>query len=207
MSTNANTQTIADRITSVAGLRGLSVNALMAAAGVSKSVVDRLKAGTMPAADKIAAIAGALSVPTDFILGVGVFAKWDLLCQHKKAVLANISGMMKNLSGDIENGVDDLSFIFLVEAFGVDIEEGDNPSGLEILITSPIATNPAPVQPTASIGNNALFSQSKRDLMNYYDRLPQEDREIILAEARALFLKAQKGSEKGTSASSAVWVG
>ena len=64
MSTNANTQTIADRITSVAELRGLSVNALMAAAGVSKSVVDRLKAGTMPAADKIAAIAGALSVPT-----------------------------------------------------------------------------------------------------------------------------------------------
>ena len=43
----------ADKITWAAEQKGISINRLMSAAGVSKSVVDRMKLGNMPSAENI----------------------------------------------------------------------------------------------------------------------------------------------------------
>ena len=49
MSANSDlARAIADRITAIAEQRGISINKLMSIAGVSKSVVDRMKLGNMP---------------------------------------------------------------------------------------------------------------------------------------------------------------
>lgn len=121
-------------------MRGMTVAAMLAHAGVDKSQITRMKKQdkSMPGADKIAAMATTLNVPADFLLGTGVFEKWDLILENKTAVLSSIAGLMRDLSLDVITGVDDLTLARLVGAFSVNV--GIEPDGREITVISPFAT-------------------------------------------------------------------
>lgn len=183
-------QFAAERIVWAASRRGISVNKLLSTAGVSKSVVDRMKLGNMPSADKLAAVAAALDVPTEFLLGTGVFSKWDLILDHKTAVLSSIADLMKDLSSDLRTGVDDLSLIRLVGSFSVDVEIGDDPAGMEIVVMSPFATCGAAHPPLTDNASGIAqetkkepapgISENGRQMLELYEKLPERDQLLLL---------------------------
>ena len=206
----------ADKITWAAEQKGISINRLMSAAGVSKSVVDRMKLGNMPSAEKVTAIASALEVPSEFLLGNGIFKKWDLLLAHKSSILRSIAGMMGDLSKCLPSGVDDLTFARLVNVFKVDLEEGSDPAGTEILVISPIPTYDTPEPDSSAAAQVEIkkepvpeMSENGREMLELYEKLPLRDQLILLGrlqEMVAPMLGDGKGadSEARSSAGKAV---
>lgn len=63
------TERIIQRIDQLSEKQGISRNKMLQACGLSKSVVDNLKKGSMPSADKIEAMADFFGVSTDYLLG------------------------------------------------------------------------------------------------------------------------------------------
>lgn len=183
----------ADKISAITTIKGLSVNKMLKMAGLDKSVVSRMKKGIMPSGDKIAAIASVLDVPMNFLVGSGIFEKWDLILEHRTAILSKIADMMKDLSANLENGVDDLTLAKLVWAFGIDIGMGEEPAGTEILVVSPIATSDV-VASSQNVSNMRIgdikkepaseISDSGRKMLEYFCELPHEQQQELLIEAR-----------------------
>ena len=177
----------ADKITWAAEQKGISINKLMSLSGVSKSVVDRMKLGNMPSAEKITAIAASLEVPSEFLLGNGIFEKWDLLLAHKPAILRAIAGMLEDLAKSLPSGVDDLTFARLVSAFKVDLEEGSDPAGTEILVISPVPTYETPepedteaVQVEIEKAPAPEISENGREMLDLYERLSEREQLLLL---------------------------
>ncbi|WP_191440602.1 helix-turn-helix domain-containing protein [Anaerotruncus colihominis] len=208
MNTNELARSIADRITWVASQRGLSINKMLTLAGVSKSVVDRMKLGNMPSADKISAISAVLNVPTDFILGSGVFEKWDMLLSHKTSVLSIISGMMKQIAVDLAFGVDDLTYAKIVSIFSVDVDEGNSPAGTELLVISPIATSSMGEIHESEETEKAPapgISENGREMLALYEKLPEREQVLLLGRLQEmtapLLGEAKKGGTTGAASS------
>jgi hypothetical protein len=63
-------QEAAQRIIEIVRARGTTVNALLLNNRLSKKVVDNMKAGRMPSADKLAVLARALEVSVFYLLGM-----------------------------------------------------------------------------------------------------------------------------------------
>lgn len=62
-------QVVILRIQSLAEERGISINQLLRESKLSKSVIDNMKRGSMPSADKLATIADYFGCSVDYILG------------------------------------------------------------------------------------------------------------------------------------------
>lgn len=62
-------QVVILRIQSLAEERGISINQLLRESRLSKSVMDNMKRGSMPSADKLATIADYFDCSVDYILG------------------------------------------------------------------------------------------------------------------------------------------
>lgn len=58
-------------IESILNKRGISDRQMMQDSGLKRGVLDNMKKGSMPAADKLAAIAKYLGVSVDYLLGTG----------------------------------------------------------------------------------------------------------------------------------------
>lgn len=197
----------ADKITRAAKQKGISINKLMSLSDVSKSVVDRMKLGNMPSAEKITAIAASLDVPTEYLLGSGVFEKWDLLLQHKQGVLKAIAGMMGDLSKALPSGTDDLSFAKLVSIFKVDLEEGSDPAGTEILVISPVPTYETPgpenteaVQVEIEKAPAPDLSENEREMMELYKRLPGNKQSELIGYTRRMVEEQRESESRQSSA-------
>ena len=200
---------IANRITELSSIRGISINRMLSVAGLNKSVVDRMKTGNMPSADKLAAIAQVLDVPTEYLLGSGVFEKWDLLLRQKPAVLRAIVGMMEDLSKALPSGTDDLSFAKLVSIFKVDLEEGSDPAGTEILVISPIPTYDTPEPGGSEAARLEIekapapeISENGREMLDLYERLSEREQLLLLGRLQEM-VAPMLGEGKGAPQSSA----
>lgn len=64
-----NTQTIINQITELCDKNSISINQMLKEAQVNKSLVDNLKKGSIPAIDKIEAIADYFNVSIDYLVG------------------------------------------------------------------------------------------------------------------------------------------
>ena len=204
----------ADRITEIASNKGISVNKLLANAGLKKSVVDRMKLGSMPSSEKLAAIAAELDVPMEYIVGSGVFAKWDLILEHKGAILSSISSMMGDLSKTLCNGVDNLSLAKLVWAFGVDIDMGSDPSGVEILVTSPFPDYGPEQESLSGSSSNTGSPETKKELtqemtpdelevLELFRALPYKEQQRAIGRLQTLVEVSQENNpQKATGAQS-----
>jgi len=124
-------------------MRGEKPNSVASAIGISSATITKWKNGTVPNSDFVTKIAEYFNIPTDYLLGNGIFKHWDILLHRKAEIIEVISVASSRLSKDILNGLDDISFAKLVFAFNVSIQERDD--GLEISIIDPIPTYPAPI--------------------------------------------------------------
>ena len=209
MDSSEHARLIANRITELSSIRGISINRMLSVAGLNKSVVDRMKTGNMPSADKLAAIAQVLDVPTEYLLGSGVFEKWDLLLRRKPAVLRAIVGMMEDLSKALPSGTDDLSFAKLVSIFKVDLEEGSDPAGTEILVISPIPTYDTPEPGGSEAARLEIekapapeISENGREMLDLYERLSELEQLLLLGRLQEM-VAPMLGEGKGAPQSSA----
>lgn len=209
MDSSEHARLIANRITELSSIRGISINRMLSVAGLNKSVVDRMKTGNMPSADKLAAIAQVLDVPTEYLLGSGVFEKWDLLLRRKPAVLRAIVGMMEDLSKALPSGTDDLSFAKLVSIFKVDLEEGSDPAGTEILVISPIPTYDTPEPGGSEAARLEIekapapeISENGREMLDLYERLSEREQLLLLGRLQEM-VAPMLGEGKGAPQSSA----
>lgn len=209
MDSSEHARLIANRITELSSIRGISINRMLSVAGLNKSVVDRMKTGNMPSADKLAAIAQVLDVPTEYLLGSGVFEKWDLLLRQKPAVLRAIVGMMEDLSKALPSGTDDLSFAKLVSIFKVDLEEGSDPAGTEILVISPIPTYDTPEPGGSESARLEIekapapeISENGREMLDLYERLSEREQLLLLGRLQEM-VAPMLGEGKGAPQSSA----
>jgi transcriptional regulator with XRE-family HTH domain len=209
MDSSEHARLIANRITELSSIRGISINRMLSVAGLNKSVVDRMKTGNMPSADKLAAIAQVLDVPTEYLLGSGVFEKWDLLLRQKPAVLRAIVGMMEDLSKALPSGTDDLSFAKLVSIFKVDLEEGSDPAGTEILVISPIPTYDTPEPGGSEAARLEIekapapeISENGREMLDLYERLSEREQLLLLGRLQEM-VAPMLGEGKGAPQSSA----
>jgi transcriptional regulator with XRE-family HTH domain len=209
MDSSEHARLIANRITELSSIRGISINRMLSVAGLNKSVVDRMKTGNMPSADKLAAIAQVLDVPTEYLLGSGVFEKWDLLLRQKPAVLRAIVGMMGDLSKALPSGTDDLSFAKLVSIFKVDLEEGSDPAGTEILVISPIPTYDTPEPGGSEAARLEIekepvpeISENGREMLDLYERLSEREQLLLLGRLQEM-VAPMLGEGKGAPQSSA----
>ena len=146
----------------------------------------------VPGLDVIVQLAEIYHVPVDYILGTGVFEKWDLLLQNKGEVIKAISISAKRLSEDMLNGLDDISFARIAYAFSISIQEHADDGTIGITITDPIGTmasNPFPDNPSVD-------SDDERILSVYRD-LPWEDKVLVCA--RAIELKRGISTTSGES--------
>ena len=209
MDSSEHARLIANRITELSSIRGISINRMLSVAGLNKSVVDRMKTGNMPSADKLAAIAQVLDVPTEYLLGSGVFEKWDLLLRQKPAVLRAIVGMMEDLSKALPSGTDDLSFAKLVSIFKVDLEEGSDPAGTEVLVISPIPTYDTPEPGGSEAARLEIekapapeISENGREMLDLYERLSEREQLLLLGRLQEM-VAPMLGKGKGAPQSSA----
>ena len=62
-------QTAISRITALTARKGVSVNQMLRESGLSKSLLDNMKRGSMPSADKMAALADYFECSVDYLLG------------------------------------------------------------------------------------------------------------------------------------------
>lgn len=203
MDSSEHARAIANRITELSSIRGISINRMLSVAGLNKSVVDRMKTGNMPSADKLAAMAQVLDVPTEYLLGSGVFEKWDLLLQHKQGVLKAIAGMMGDLSKALPSGTDDLSFAKLVSIFKVDLEEGSDPAGTEVLVISPIPTYDTPGPDDQGPARVEIekapipdMSENGREMLELYQRLSEREQLLLLGRLQEM-VSPMLGDGKG----------
>ena len=205
MDSSEHARAIANRITELSSIRGISINRMLSVAGLNKSVVDRMKTGNIPSADKLAAMAQVLDVPTEYLLGSGVFEKWDLLLRQKPAVLRAIAGMMEDLSKALPSGTDDLSFAKLVSIFKVDLEEGSDPAGTEILVISPIPTYDTPEPGGSEAARLEIekepvpeMSENGREMLDLYERLSEREQLLLLGRLQEM-VAPMLGEGKGAS--------
>lgn len=132
-----------ERFSKVCFMRGEKPNSVASAVGISSATITKWKNGATPNSDFVVKIAEYFNIPTDYLLGNGIFKHWDDLLRRKTEVIETISIATSRLSKDILNGLDDISFAKLVFAFNVSIQEHDD--GFGITITDPFPTYPSPL--------------------------------------------------------------
>lgn len=103
-----------------------------------------------PSYEMLVKIADYFDVPTDYLLSRGAFADCVILEKAKPQVLNLISTIASRLSVDILNGVDDITYIKLVDAFSISVTE--NPDGTYGLT----ARDPFPTYPNS----NEIFTKA-----------------------------------------------
>lgn len=147
--------------------------------GVSNGAVAMWETNKrQPDADTLKKIAEIFKVPTDYILGVGVFENWKLLLENKAAIVKQISIMATRLSQNILNGIDDISFARLTYAFDVHVNPNHDDGTVGIIATDPIPTISNDFFPDIE----SLNSEEKK-LLSIFRNLTEDDRIILYGKA------------------------
>lgn len=131
-----------------------------------------------PSYQILAQIANVFKVPTDYILGVGVFKDWELLLENKDAIVKQISVMASRLSLDILNGIDDISFVKLIYAFNVHMKQNEDDGTVGITATDPIPT----ISETFFPEIDSLNIEEKK-LLSIFRELTEDEKIILYGKA------------------------
>ena len=133
---------IAQRIKELRESAHLTQQELAKKISISRSTLAGYESeNKQPSYQVLAQIAAVFKVPTDYILGVGIFEDWDLLLQNKESIISQISIMASRLSLDILNGLDNMTFARLTYAFDVHVCK-HNDGTIGISAKDPIPTYP-----------------------------------------------------------------
>ena len=141
----------------------------------SKSNISKYEAGSVePNLETLAKISRYFDVPVDYLLRIGVFENWDALLKNKTAIIHQISKQAQQLSLNIQDGLDDISFAKLVYAFDVHIEvHEDGTVGLS-------AKDPIPTYTNDYFSNTLPVSEEEKALLSLLRAAnPNEKNEMI----------------------------
>ncbi len=142
---------------------------------ISKSNISKYEAGSVePNIDTLTHIATYFNVPTDYLLGIGVFENWNILLKNKTIIIYQISKQAQLLSMNIKNGMDDIAFAKLVYAFDVHINiHEDGTIGLS-------AKDPIPTYTSNYFSNAISISDTEKKLLSLYREAAPEGKKEIL---------------------------
>lgn len=142
---------------------------------ISKSNISKYEAGSIePNIDTLTHIATYFNVPTDYLLGIGVFENWDILLKNKTIVIYRISKQAQLLSMNIKDEIDDIAFAKLVYAFDVHINtHEDGTIGLS-------AKDPIPTYTSNYFSNDLSTSDTEKKLLSLYRVATPEGKKEIL---------------------------
>ncbi len=145
-------------------------NSVANAIGISSATITKWKNGATPNSDFVTKVAEYFNVPTDYLLGNGIFKYWDNLLRRKAEVIEAISIRASGLSKDLLNGLDDMSFARLIFAFNVSIQEYSD--GFEITMVDPFPTYPLPLMP-----QKTEKQMDDKEWLALIHRLPEKKRD------------------------------
>lgn len=169
---------IAQRIKQLRELAHLTQQELADKLSISRSTLAGYESeNKQPSYQVLAQIATIFKVPTDYLLGVGVFEEWELLLKNKESIITQISIMTSRLSSGILNGVDDITFAKLAYAFDVHVQKHMDGT-IGITTKDPIPTYP----PLISTDKVRQLSDADR-LVSIFNSLSQDDRTILFGKA------------------------
>lgn len=157
----------------------LTQNELANQLSISRSTLAGYESESkQPSYQVLAQIANVFNVPTDYLLGVGVFKSWDLLLKNKETIVKQISSMAARLSLDILNGIDDISFARMAYAFDIRVKQNDDDGTVGIVATDPIPT----------FSNNFFpdiksLDSDEKNLLTIFKELSEEDKIILYGKA------------------------
>lgn len=155
--------------------RGLTQLQLAKILDISKSNISKYEAGSVePNIDTLTHIANYFDVPTDYLLGIGVFENWDILLKNKTIAIHHISKQAQILSVNIKDGMDDIAFAKLVYAFDVHINmHEDGTIGLS-------AKDPIPTYTSNYFSNVSAVNDTEKNLLSLYRTTTFEGKNEIL---------------------------
>ena len=142
---------------------------------ISKSNISKYEAGSVePNIDTLTHIANYFDVPTDYLLGIGVFENWDILLKNKAIAIHQISKQAQLLSMNIKDGMDDIAYAKLVYAFDVHINmHEDGTIGLS-------AKDPIPTYTSNYFSNVPPVNDAEKKLLSLYRATTSEEKNEIL---------------------------
>jgi transcriptional regulator with XRE-family HTH domain len=146
---------------------------------VTKSNISKYESNNLePNIKTLAAISDIFGVPTDYLLGTGVFEKWDNLVANREPIIKEISSSLRRLSGIVLSGMDDITFIKFIYAFNIDLtDNGDGTYGITTI-------DPIPNYSSNSFFPDAtVLSQEEEKLICTYRCLSEEERAIVYGKA------------------------
>ncbi len=155
--------------------KGLNQRELASLLGVSNGAVGMWETGKrQPDLDTIKKIAEFFKVPTDYLLGIGVFENWDILLKNKTIVINQISQQAQQLAVNIKDGVDDISFAKLVYAFDIHISiQEDGTIGIS-------AKEPIPTYTENYFSNTIPINNVEKEIISLYRTSTTEEKGQII---------------------------
>nr|WP_302143328.1 helix-turn-helix transcriptional regulator [uncultured Schaedlerella sp.] len=162
-------------IRSLRDTNGITQKELADKLSISPSTIGMYEQGRRePDTTTLTHIATYFSVPTDYLLGVGVFENWDILLKNKTIITHQISKQAQQLSLNIKDGIDDISFAKLVYAFDIHIViHEDKTIGIS-------AKDPIPTYTRNYFSNTPSVTDAEKELLSLYRMsTPEEKREVI----------------------------
>lgn len=182
---------IAQRIKELRESAHLTQQELAKKISISRSTLAGYESeNKQPSYQVLAQIAAVFKVPTDYILGVGIFEDWDLLLQNKESIISQISIMASRLSLDILNGLDNMTFARLTYAFDVHVcKHSDGTIGIS-------AKDPIPTYPILTSTERFSPLSDEERLISIFNSLSQDDRTILLGKALDLKRSSVAAEEK-----------
>lgn len=85
-----------------------------------------------PNPDELRTLSKVLGVPADYLLEIGTYENWSDMQANRSLVLKQIAQTMKAMSYDILEGIDDLTYIRLVNAFNVKVRVYNDGIGISV---------------------------------------------------------------------------
>lgn len=155
--------------------KDLSQRELASILGVSNGAIGMWETGKrQPDLDTIKKIATFFKVPTDYLLGVGIFENWDVLLKNKTFIMHQISKQTQQLSINTEDDVDDILFAKLIYAFDVRINIHEDGT-MELS-----AKDPIPTYTNNCFSNISSISDTEKKLLSLYRVATSEEKNEIL---------------------------
>ena len=114
-------------------LRGLKQDELAMYLNVKGGTISNWERGSSnPNPDELRTLSKILGVPSDYLLEIGIYENWSEIHANRSLVLKQIAQTMKAMSYDILEGIDDLTYIRLVNAFNVKVRVYNDGIGISV---------------------------------------------------------------------------
>lgn len=133
--------TVGSRIKMLRNITAMTQLELAAKLNISNTTLSQYESGVRsPSYEILTSISDIFGVPTDYILGSGIFKNWASILKNRDRILEVISTEASHLAESIKVGVDDITLAKLVYAF--DVKVTDRVDGLGISLKNPFPTYP-----------------------------------------------------------------